>query len=261
MQASNHQLRESQLIAFLHQKGVPERIISYFRELSGSMQRPVRNILDCGGGSGVYLDMLLEQFPNATGTLVDSAQFMLDQNIPHPRKRLVLENLENLFMLGRNGERFDLICFIDVLHHCVTKTYRNTRAMQMTILKNAAQLLSPQGQILISERIMESWVCDGFSSRFIYHLTKNKLMAPLIRRAGANTAGVGVCFMSKRQLADLANDAGLQLISEDVLGQPRNHFNAKALLQRCFVGLQSISNVIFRLAPPKQNPITPEANT
>jgi trans-aconitate methyltransferase len=32
-------------------------------------------ILDCGGGNGQYLDMLLEQFPKAQGTLVDSTQF------------------------------------------------------------------------------------------------------------------------------------------------------------------------------------------
>jgi hypothetical protein len=96
MQTENLQLNSKQLQAFLHSKGILLGIISYFEKLPSELNFSVESILDCGGGNGQYLDMLLEQFPNAQGTLVDSAQFMLDQNKPHPRKQLILGNLEDL---------------------------------------------------------------------------------------------------------------------------------------------------------------------
>jgi trans-aconitate methyltransferase len=97
MQTENDlKLTDSQLEAFLHKTGFPERLVTYIEQLPSKIGYRVETILDCGGGNGQYLDMLLEQFPNAQGTLVDSAQFMLDQNRPHPRKQIILGNLDDL---------------------------------------------------------------------------------------------------------------------------------------------------------------------
>jgi trans-aconitate methyltransferase len=73
MQTKDLKLTDSQLEAFLHKTGFPERPVTYFEQLPSKIDHPVNTILDCGGGNGQYLDMLLEQFPNAQGTLVDSA--------------------------------------------------------------------------------------------------------------------------------------------------------------------------------------------
>ena len=45
----------------------------------------------------------------------------------------------------------------------------------------------------------QGWVVENVPGRLIYHLTSAKLTASLARRMGANTAGVGVCFLSKHQ--------------------------------------------------------------
>ncbi|MDR0705960.1 MAG: class I SAM-dependent methyltransferase [Planctomycetaceae bacterium] len=258
MQAENLKLSDSQLEAFLHKSGFPEKLVRYFEQLPSKISYPVETILDCGGGNGEYLDLLLEQFPNAQGTLVDSAQFMLDQNKPHARKHLILGNLDNLSNCvkienrgGGGGDRqFYLICFSDVLHLCIDSTYQETRNLQTTILKNAKTLLSPNGSIIVSERIVNSWLPYDYSTRLIYNLTRSKSIASIIKLLGANTAGVGVAFMSRERFEKLCNDVGLTMI-EEILISENKKYSIKSMLttsvRYCGLGISSLTHRLFRL--------------
>ncbi len=254
LQTANLQLSDAQLEAFLHTHGIPERIVQYFDELPEKLVKlggggRMRSILDCGGGNGQYLDMLLDHFPQAEGTLVDSAQFMLDQNKSHPRKRLVLENLENMASLIDSGQKFDLICFSDVLHHCIVSTYAGTRALQTTILKNAAKLLAAGGHVVVSERIIDSWITDEFSAKLAYTLTRSKMLANVTRLFGANTAGVGVCFTPRKRFLKLVDDAGLSLV--EVVLDEENNFSLKRrikiLIWLLGLGAKSLRHELFLL--------------
>ena len=250
MQTENLQLNDSQLKAFLLTDGIPPRVVSYFDELPAKLGAPVRSILDCGGGNGMYLDMILDRFPEAEGTLVDSAQFMLDSNKPHPRKRLWLENLEDMSSLLDSGQKFDLICFTDVLHHCVVPTYAGTRALQTTILKNAAKLLAPNGHVVVGERIIDSWITDEYSVRTVFALTRSRFLARVIRLFGANTAGVGVCFASRNRLQKLFEDAGLSILEETHADSSEDHSLKKRLrifVQRLALGAKSLRHDLFLL--------------
>lgn len=208
----NRQLNESQLKAFLHDEGIPERMSACLASLPDRIGRPIGTILDCGGGNGLYLDKLLEIFPDTHGTLIDSAQYMLDRNVPHPRKRLLSGNLENPETLFDREETFDLICFFDVLHHCIAATYTETRALQTAILKTAASHLSRDGRILVSERLIDSWITDEYSAHLTYALTRSRTLSCVTRLFGANTAGVGVCFASTKRFRKLCDDAGLRIV-------------------------------------------------
>jgi SAM-dependent methyltransferase len=262
MQTENLKLSDSQLEAFLHKSGFPTKLVTYFEQLPSKINCPIKTILDCGGGNGQYLDMLLEQFPNAQGTLVDSAQFMLDQNKPHPRKQLILGNLEDLphyvKIENRGGVRclYDLICFSDVLHHCICPSYQETRQLQTTILKNAKTLLSPNGHIIVSERIVNSWLTDEYSVKLIYHLTRNKPLAKIIRFFGANTAGIGVCFISEKLFHKLCKDAGLVSVEDIHINADEKHSikNSIILLFRSLsLGARSFQHRLFRLEPVNRN--------
>jgi hypothetical protein len=46
----------------------------------------------------------------------------------------------------------------------------------------------------------------------IFGLTKSRALAPFTRRLGANTAGVGVCFLSERRWRALLAQAGLTVV-------------------------------------------------
>jgi 2-polyprenyl-3-methyl-5-hydroxy-6-metoxy-1,4-benzoquinol methylase len=257
MQTEDLKLSDSQLAAFLHKSGFPARLVAYFEQLPSKINYPIKTILDCGGGNGQYLDMLLDQFPDAQGTLVDSAQFMLNQNKPHPRKQLILGNLEDLshyVKLDRGGGYglFDLICFSDVLHHCICPSYQETRQLQTTILKNACTLLSPNGYIIVSERIVQSWITDEYSVKLIYYLTRNKPLAGITRFFGANTAGIGVCFASGKRFQKLCEDAGLVIV-EDIQINSNEKYSMKNNLNFFFrsfsLGVCSLRHRLFRLEP------------
>ncbi len=52
-------------------------------------------------------------------------------------------------------------------------------------------------------------VFDALPSHLIYELTASKALAGITWRMGANTAGVGVCFRSKRGWEKVIDQAGL----------------------------------------------------
>lgn len=249
-QTTNTLLAESQLEAFLHSEGIPKRMSACLADLPNKIGKPVETILDCGGGNGMYLDMLLEIFSEAQGTLVDSAPFMLDQNVSHPRKRLLLQNLDDMDSIINTGQKFDLICFSDVLHHCIVPTYRGTRDLQTKILKNAAKLLAPGGLVLVSERIMDSCLMDEYSVRLTYALTRSRILAGITRWFGANTAGVGVCFASNNRFKKLCDDSGLALIEEINIDSTSNwslKSQMSALIWFIALGARSLRHDLFLL--------------
>lgn len=169
------------------------------------------SFLDVGGGNGRFADRLLRRYPGAKATVLDSARMLLAQNVPHPRKRLVLGSAEHLAVLFH--ERFDLIAFNWALHHFVTSTYSATRRLQREILRQARALLAPGGAISVFENLYDGSIFDGLPGRLIFHATSSQPLAPLARRLGANTAGCGVCFLSRRQWEQEARRAGLRVDS------------------------------------------------
>jgi hypothetical protein len=59
--------------------------------------------------------------------------------------------------------------------------------------------MSDRGRISILDNMYNGAIIDGLPSRLIYGATSSKLLAKLVKKGGANTAGVGVCFLSKKQ--------------------------------------------------------------
>jgi len=108
------------------------------------------------------------------------------------------------------GDRkFDLILFNWILHHLVVGSYAKTTALQRNVVAKARRLLNPGGVVSVLENLYEGSVVDGVPSRLIFELTSSKLLKPLIRRLGANTAGCGVCFRSRRAWREDAAQCGL----------------------------------------------------
>jgi SAM-dependent methyltransferase len=165
--------------------------------------------LDIGGGNGRFVDRLLEHYPNARGQVLDSSQLLLDRNRPDQRKTLKLDSVENL---DRLDEKYDLICLHWLLHHLVSCSYAHTRLNQVNTLLTLSRLLTDRGRISIFENLYEGWLFNRMPGRLIYFLTSAKTIARLTRRMGANTAGVGVCFLSKEEWLSTIARGGLRLV-------------------------------------------------
>lgn len=154
------------------------------------------SILDVGGGNGVFLDRLLESFPNATGTLVDISQGLLDKNAPNPRKRLILGSVDQLDALI-GDETFDIITLNWLLHHLVNFRYDECRRNCVSMLSECRRRLKPNGRIIVAENMFNGFFGSNLPSWLIHRITtvRTGWFVALARRY-FNTAGVGVCFRS-----------------------------------------------------------------
>ncbi|MEH2101704.1 MAG: class I SAM-dependent methyltransferase [Nostoc sp.] len=167
------------------------------------------SFLDIGGGNGIFTDRILQKYPESVGTIIDNANVLLELNKPHIRKTLLLASVEELNNIFQEQTKFDLIFFNWSLHHFVKSSYSETRRIQYEALIYARNLLSENGYISIFENIYDGIVFTKLPSYLIFYLTSSKILASTMKKMGANTAGCGVCFLSKAQWEDTITNAGL----------------------------------------------------
>jgi len=203
------------------------------------------SFLDVGGGNGKFADKLLDEFPRAKGTVVDNSELLLSRNIPHERKALLAESVESL---SSRGERYDLICIHWVLHHLVTDTYRGTRKNQTLALAQLSHLLTERGRISLYENLCDGWVFRNLPGWLIYQATSTRALARLTRRFGANTGGVGVCFLSQDRWAESIAQAGLTI---DRFQRPDPWVWPLRLLWRAGLHLKSMTIGHYWLSVPR----------
>ncbi|MBW4454657.1 MAG: class I SAM-dependent methyltransferase [Nostoc indistinguendum CM1-VF10] len=167
------------------------------------------SFLDIGGGNGMFTDRILQNYPKSIGTIIDNAKILLELNAHDIRKTLLSGSIEELNNLFEENTKFDLIFFNWSLHHFVKSSYRQTKKTQYEAITNAHNLLSEKGYISIFENMYDGMVFTKLPSYLIFYLTSSKILAPLMKKLGANTAGCGVCFLSKLQWEYIITNAGL----------------------------------------------------
>jgi hypothetical protein len=73
--------------------------------------------------------------------------------------------------------------------------------------------MAPGGRLSLIEIIPSAYWIDTLPSRAIFSVTSSRLLAPLAKRLGANSAGVGVCYVTSSQISSLLATAGLEVES------------------------------------------------
>lgn len=186
-------LNEDQNAAFDQDYHTPQEFAEKVECVRNILGRDPVNILDIGGGNGRFLDALLAEYPNARGVNLDISKGLLEMNTPHARKRLVHCAFEDF----KTTEKFDLITVNWVLHHLVGTSYQACGQNCLDALARFQSLLTPDGVNVVAENLFEG-VGDA-SGRIVYEITRvqNPVFIRLARRY-FNTAGVGVCFRSRR---------------------------------------------------------------
>jgi hypothetical protein len=189
-------LADSQLQTFAHRDYVTDEL---FDGIADAIEREFGqgsfSFLDVGGGGGLFADRLLARFPEARATVLDNSELLLSQNAANDRKDLILASATE--MAESVGERrFDLVFFNFSLHHFIGASYAQTRQIQRDALGQGAALVAPGGRIVVTENLYDGMIVDNMPGFLVYTLTSNKAFASLIGRLGANTAGLGVCFLS-----------------------------------------------------------------
>jgi SAM-dependent methyltransferase len=216
-------LDEEQLEAFDTEYVTPELWEIVSKQIDATWPSGRFHFVDLGGGNGKFADALLARYPNATGVVLDNGRSLLDKNIPHPNKRLVFGSIEDLDGSLQN-EKFDLVCYNWVLHHLIDDSHKLSTRNQVRALEQARGLLNPGGRVSVFENFYEGTLFNSLPGRLIFALTSSRMLAPLTKRFGANTAGVGVCFRSEASWKRAIAAAGLQATST---GQGRSWKMAK----------------------------------
>ncbi|BDA70166.1 hypothetical protein CAL7716_043320 [Calothrix sp. PCC 7716] len=166
--------------------------------------------LDIGGGNGKFADRLLMAYPQSNGTVIDNSELLLSKNKTHERKTLICDSVANL---SKFHQKYDLVCFNWLLHHLVSDSYTQTRQNMFDTVNIAQSLLTYCGRVSIFENMYNGLVIDGLPSHLIFSLTSSKYIASFTKKMGANTAGVGVCFLSKQQWISTLKKSDLQLLA------------------------------------------------
>jgi len=165
-------------------------------------------MVDVGGGNGLYCDRLLRHFNDMDVTLVEPDAYLLNKNRPHPQKHLIADTFQSF---TDQNEEFDVVEFNWVLHHFVSGSYNEALTLQREGLEKAYQVLRPGGIVIIFENFYDGMFAHDLPGWLIHQLTAAPLLAPLMKRMGANTAGVGVCFHSQQAWQTMLQQSGFTL--------------------------------------------------
>jgi hypothetical protein len=99
-----------------------------------------------------------------------------------------------------------------LLHHLIGNSYLDTRKNMYTAIDTIVPLLTDRGRVSIFENMYNGLFIDGLPSLLIFTLTSSKAIAGFIKKMGANTAGVGVCFLSQKQWTKVLDQTNLKLL-------------------------------------------------
>jgi SAM-dependent methyltransferase len=168
-------------------------------------------IIDIGGGSGYFAVALSDYFANLNCEVVVLDTTEYDTWTKYADKVTFVkgsaDDLDKLF----EKNSFDLVFANRVFHHFVRNSWRDTIAGMFNIMKQITALLKEDGCLCMVELFYNGLFFDSASSKLIYFFTSIKLsfLASLFRKLKAKSAGIGVCFLSKKMWLRLFFYSGL----------------------------------------------------
>jgi len=173
---------------------------------------PDFHFIDVGGGNGVFVDRVLDHFRSATGVVGDNAAVLLERNVPRARKRAI--TLSALSLPTAGLDRVDVVFLNWVLHHLVvTGDYARSRHNIVRVISDVRWLLKRGGMVSVYENMYDGRLYHNMPSHLIFNTTSTRRLAPIMRRFGANTAGVGVCFQSETSWRKIFDEAVFEILS------------------------------------------------
>ena len=196
--------------------------------------------LDIGGGNGVFTDRILKHYPQSEAVLLDNASNLIEINTKHPRKKIIQDSVENLEKY-LNTYDIDIVFINWVLHHLVSDTYKKTRSNienTLTIIKRNERVK----YLAIFENMYNGVLFDTLPSKLIFHITSLQSIRFLTKKMGANTAGVGVSFLSKKMwvklLSTIFGAADLSIVDFGL-------WNKMPLVRKVFLHIKNVYVSLF----------------
>jgi len=170
-------------------------------------------IIDIGGGAGYFAKALkdLQDKQEREITVLDSSSYDTWDEFADS-VRFIKGSADELTSLFES-ESVDYVFANRVFHHFVRSSWRKSYDGMAEIMKQIHAILRPDGYLCITDYFYNGWFHHSTSSRIIYALTSLKVspLVKIFRRLDAKTAGIGVCFPSKRMWMDLFKGSGFEI--------------------------------------------------
>jgi len=221
-------------------------------------------ILDIGGASGMFASYLSDVFKdnNCEVYVLDSTKYE-EWEDSERNVRYIEDTVENLSQHFQKSS-FDIIFMNRVVHHLVYNSWTKTHIMMAELLKDISGILKSDGRLFICDHFYNGFIFDNAPSFLIYKLTSCKIpfIVKLCKAFKAESAGVGVCFLSQKNWDRLLNKADLT-IENAIFGSKGIKKIQHYLL---FIGSYSYDNVMMlksHLSPqgsPKVAPRFPQGS-
>ena len=195
--------------------------------------------LDIGGGNGVFTDRILKHYPQSEAILLDNAPNLIEINTQHSRKTIIMDSVENLENYLSNY-KIDIVFINWVLHHLVSNSYKKTRSNivnTLSIIKRDKQIK----YLAVFENMYNGIVFDSLPSRLIYQITSLQSIKLLARKMGANTAGIGVSFLSKKMWMELFGN----IFGKTNIDVKDFHFWKVPVIRKIFLHIKNIHMSLF----------------
>jgi ubiquinone/menaquinone biosynthesis C-methylase UbiE len=166
-------------------------------------------ILDIGGGGGYFSSLVYDFYGKSCKiTVLDTAEYNTWKQLSD-KATFVKESAENIDKIFR-GNYFDIVFAKYVFHHFVKSTWSETYNGMKSIIKQIRNVIKRDGYLCIQDHFYNGFLGDTSASRTIYGFTKCKIpyLSKIFKKLGAQSAGVGVCFLSKKMWFSLFEYGG-----------------------------------------------------
>lgn len=209
---NSHQVRlnAEQIAEFYHDEFADAQL-AHFLELEIEAENGV--VVDVGGGVG-YFAQRLRTHTSQVPRVLDMDPVSIERCRESGLQAYVDDALSPTF---RGDE--DVVCFNLILHHLVSKTESETRALQVKAL---SAWLNNCRIAFVNEYIYESYL-GNFSGWLIYQITSSKTLsligkfiARFVPALRANTFGIGVRFRAHREWRDLFHESGFKVVDQRI---------------------------------------------
>jgi len=190
--------------------------IRFFRKFQWVLQkvenRECLKILDIGGGSGYFSSLVYKYF---TELDVKCEVFVIDTMRYNTwtefsgKITFVEDSAENLDKIFEKGT-FDIIFAKYVFHHFIKGTWVESIKCMRSIIAQIKDIMEKDSYLCIVDQFYNGLLGDTSASKMIYTFTTCKIsfLSKIFKRMGAQSAGVGVCFLSKRMWFNFFELAG-----------------------------------------------------
>jgi ubiquinone/menaquinone biosynthesis C-methylase UbiE len=176
-------------------------------------------ILDIGGGSGYFSVALYEYFKgkNCEIYVIDPMRYDTWSKFSEKVKFVqgTADDLSKIFNVGF----FDIIFAKYVFHHFIKDTWEKTIVGMKSIIKQIQSIMKKNACFCIVDQFYNGLLGDTSASKMIYRFTKCQIpfLVKIFRKMGAESAGTGVCFLSKKMFLKLFHYAGFEI---ETLSEP-----------------------------------------